>query len=276
MSKSAFPTYPAAAKPPYPDLRVSRWAVAGALTGALWAMVMWAPARWLAEVVRYSTGQKLVLVDPRGTVWQGSARFLLTGGAGSRDVAVLPERVQWAVWPTLSGFDVGMLAACCTPKQLKLHLSPRLNGVRLELADAQANWPASWLVGLGTPWNTLELTGQLSVQTQGLRADWRDGHWSLAGSAVLEARNISSRLSTLRPLGSYRIRLEGGSPIRLSLETLEGSLRLAGSGQWAGQQLKFLGEASAAPDREAALANFLNIVGRRHGARSIITLGPVS
>ena len=31
--------------------------------------------------------------------------------------------------------------------------------------------------------------------------------------------------------------------------------------------------ASAAPDREAALSNLLNIIGRRNGARSIITVG---
>ena len=32
-------------------------------------------------------------------------------------------------------------------------------------------------------------------------------------------------------------------------------------------------EASAAPEREGALANLLNIIGRRNGARSLITLG---
>jgi general secretion pathway protein N len=37
--------------------------------------------------------------------------------------------------------------------------------------------------------------------------------------------------------------------------------------------LHFSGSASAAPDREAALANLLNIIGRRSGARSIITIG---
>ena len=35
----------------------------------------------------------------------------------------------------------------------------------------------------------------------------------------------------------------------------------------------FTGEATAAPGREAALANLLNIIGRRNGARSVITVG---
>jgi len=59
----------------------------------------------------------------------------------------------------------------------------------------------------------------------------------------------------------------------LQLSTLDGALQLTGSGQWVGSRLHFSGEASAAPDRETALANLLNIIGRRTGARSIITIG---
>jgi general secretion pathway protein N len=40
-----------------------------------------------------------------------------------------------------------------------------------------------------------------------------------------------------------------------------------------GQRLRFTGEASAAPEREAQLSNLLNIIGRRSGARSLISLG---
>jgi general secretion pathway protein N len=55
--------------------------------------------------------------------------------------------------------------------------------------------------------------------------------------------------------------------------TRDGSLRLSGTGRWNGQAMRFSGEASAAPGREDALSNLLNIIGRRDGARSIITLG---
>jgi general secretion pathway protein N len=57
------------------------------------------------------------------------------------------------------------------------------------------------------------------------------------------------------------------------LTTREGALQLNGSGQWTGVALRFNGEASAAPGSEEALANLLNIIGRREGARSLITLG---
>ena len=89
----------------------------------------------------------------------------------------------------------------------------------------------------------------------------------------VDARRLSSRLSTLRPMGSYRLVLQGGDAATFELATLEGSLQLSGRGQWTGQKLRFEGEASAAPERVEALANLLNILGRRDGARSLINLG---
>ena len=59
----------------------------------------------------------------------------------------------------------------------------------------------------------------------------------------------------------------------LQLQTLEGSLSLVGRGQWTGAHWSFRGEASAAPEREQALGNLLNMVGRRQGVRSVISLG---
>ncbi len=250
------------------------WAGCGALAGALLALLVFAPARWLSQAVLSTSGQQVLLAEPRGTVWRGSARLALTGGAGSQDISALPERVRWTLRPTFSGLRVDLLAECCTPKALELRVTPRLGGLRVELADARAVWPAALLAGLGTPWNTLQPSGQIIMQSRGLSADWSAGRVLLTGRAVLDAQNISSRLSTLQPMGSYRLSLQGGgADISLKMETLEGSLRLTGSGQWTGSRLQFSGEASAAPGREAALENFLNIIGKRNGARSIITLG---
>jgi general secretion pathway protein N len=74
-------------------------------------------------------------------------------------------------------------------------------------------------------------------------------------------------------MGSYRITVTGGATPNLQLETLEGSLQLSGSGQWIGEQLHFNGVATAAPGREEQLSNLLNIIGRRSGPKSIISLG---
>ena len=111
------------------------------------------------------------------------------------------------------------------------------------------------------------------MTSRALSVEWSAGRLALNGQAELVAQDISSRLSTLRPMGSYRITLQGGAAPAVRLQTLEGSLQLTGGGQWVGQRLHFQGEASAAADREAALSNLLNIIGRRSGPRSIITIG---
>ena len=146
-------------------------------------------------------------------------------------------------------------------------------GAQVTFEDAQTQWPAALLTGLGTPWNTLQIEGNLLVSTQDLSVEWVQGRLAIAGRAELQAQRMSSRLSTLRPMGSYRITVSGGGTPTLQLTTLEGALNLSGSGQWVGSRLRFSGVASAAPEREDALSNLLNIIGRRAGARSIITLG---
>jgi general secretion pathway protein N len=129
------------------------------------------------------------------------------------------------------------------------------------------------LAGLGTPWNTLQIDGRLSLSTQGLSVEWNRGRLSVGGRAELLATGVSSRLSTLKPMGSYRITLAGGNTTTLEVSTIEGSLQMAGTGQWVGSRLRFNGTASAAPEREAALSNLLSILGRRDGPRAVIKFG---
>jgi general secretion pathway protein N len=156
---------------------------------------------------------------------------------------------------------------------VRVRARARWGGVALQVGDAVSQWPARVTTGLGTPWNTLQFDGDLRLTTQGLSVEWIEGRPVIAGRAELVALRVASRLSTLRPMGSYRITLQGGTPASLRLETLEGSLQLSGTGQWVGPRLRFRGEASAAPEREAALANLLNIIGRRSGSRSLISIG---
>ncbi len=250
------------------------WALAGALLGALPALAVFAPAQWLASTVARASGGQVQLAQARGTVWNGSAQLVLTGGLDSQDAAALPGRLNWQLRPTWGGGVRALVrAACCTPEPLRLQVQPRWGGAQLTVQDNQSQWPAALLTGLGTPWNTLQLQGQLALHTSGLNAEWASGRMLLAGQLQLDALAMSTRLSTLRPMGSYRLLLEGGAVPTLQLTTLDGALQMQGSGQWVGKRLRFEGEATAEPEREAALSNLLNIIGRRRGARSLITLG---
>ncbi|EHR69996.1 Bacterial type II secretion system protein N [Burkholderiales bacterium JOSHI_001] len=258
-----------------------RWAVAGALLGTALALVVFAPARWLAAAVASATQQRLLLAEAEGTVWNGHALPVLTGGADSRDAAMLPGRLHWQLRPRLDGLSLVLSQACCMAKPLALNLRPGLGRLGVVLAprpDALGQWPAAWLAGLGTPWNTLQLGGSLRLTAPGgFAVESVQGRWRLSGGAELDLLAVSSRLSTLDTLGSYRLVLRGqaggADATALDLLTIDGALRLSGKGQWAGPKLRFDGEASAAPGQEAALANLLNIIARRRGAAHIISIG---
>ncbi len=250
------------------------WAAAGVLLGALVAAVVFAPARWLAQGIHHFSSGRVLLADARGTVWSGSASVALTGGAGSRDAMVLPGRVHWSLRPLLdAGAHLSLRADCCTTDALRMTLRAGAGSASLTLADARSRWPSAWLAGLGTPWNTLQPEGALQLSTQGLVLRWAEGRLQMDGRAEVIAESVSSRLSTLRPLGSYRLTLAGGSTPALALDTLGGSLQLTGQGQWVGGRLRFEGLAQAEAQREDALGNLLNLIGQRRGAQSRITLG---
>ena len=94
------------------------------------------------------------------------------------------------------------------------------------------------------------------------------------GCLVLVAAQSAA---TLDELGSYLVVLEGdasrGESASLQLSTLRGALRLTGSGEWSAARLRFSGQASAAAGSEDVLNNLLNIIGRRQGAVSVISIG---
>jgi general secretion pathway protein N len=258
----------------------TRWAVWGAVIGTLVGVVVFAPASWLAGAVAHATGQRLLLADAKGSIWSGDAQLVLTGGAGSRDAAALPGRLRWQIRPRVNGFDLALNQACCLEREWVIQFKLGLGRYQVVLPprpQALGQWPAAWLAGLGTPFNTLQLGGTLRLTSNGMTLESVPGSWRVIGSLDADLLGVSSRLSTLDTLGSYRFSVRGGAsagdPATLNLETLDGGLRLSGSGQWTGFRVRFRGEASAAEGQEAALNNLLNIIGRRQGATSVISIG---
>jgi len=259
----------------------TRWAIWGVVLGALNGLIVFAPASWLASAVARATDQRLLLADAKGTVWSGDAQLVLTGGAGSRDAAALPGRLRWEVRPRLTGFELALNQPCCLEREWAIQFRivglGRYQVVLPARPQALGHWPAAWLAGLGTPFNTLQMGGTLRLTSNGMTLESVQGRWRAIGSIDADLLGVSSRLSTLDTLGSYRFSVRGGAtssdPAALNLETLEGALRLSGSGQWTGFRVRFRGEASAAEGQEAALNNLLNIIGRRQGATSVISIG---
>lgn len=251
-------------------------AIVGAVLGGAAALVAFAPAAWLAGAVARATGDRVLLAEARGTVWSGSAVAVLTGGAGSRDASALPGRLSWSLGLDGAALGVALRHACCINGELKLRIEPGFGRLKVSLPAAQGalgQWPAAWLAGLGTPFNTLQLGGWMALNSGGLAFESAGGRWRVDGSAAIAISGLSSRLSTLETLGSYRIGLAGGDVAQITLATQEGPLRLSGSGQWAGNGVRFRGEARADPGSETALNNLLNLLGRRQGAMAVLSIG---
>lgn len=259
--------------------RARRWASLGAVAGLLLALLCFAPARWLGSLLASATGDRLQLVNTRGTVWNGQGDLLLGGGEGSRSLTALPQGIVWTLGPGWSAgpaLKLNLHSPCCTDQAIVARVRPGLGSVDMRFDAFSSRWPAAMLVGLGTPWNTLRLDGQMVLQSPGFAVAWNRGRLRLQGQLLIEARDLATRVATLRPLGSYRVDIQAraeGDEASLALSTLRGGLLLQGNGQWVGGRLRFRGDAQAAPGNETALANLLSIIGRREGKRSLLTFG---
>ena len=267
---------------PHAVRRLWPWATAGALCGAL-AMLGWQlPAHWLTPAVERATGERIRFADVRGTLWNGSAVLSLAAGPGSQGLRTLPGRTHWRLRPSLSVVPALRLSidqACCLdrPAQARIAIGP--DGLDLRLGALDWHGPVEVVQGLGTPWNTLGFDGRLRVSTQALQLRRRQGQMQLEGRLSLTAASVSSRISALRPLGSYRFDIDGDAtpgeakaPLRFTLATLQGPLQLRGQGAWTAGQLRFRGEAQAESGREEALAHVLNLIGNRNGAVALRVL----
>ena len=275
------------------------WVALGLLVGGVTGLLAFAPATWLASAVASATSQQLLLTDARGTVWRGDAVLVLSGGEGSRAAVALPGRLSWRMQWQGSDIELQAQQACCLNDNFRLRVAPGLGRVTLRLMPVQGavgQWPVSLLAGLGAPWNTLQLGGVMRLHSSGAVLDSAQGRLAYSGHAELRVDGLSSRLSSLPTLGSYSLAVDGqaqaGDSAALTLTTTRGPLLLSGAGQWGGgggvgnavgaggaaghTRLRFRGEARVAPDAPEAvnaLSNLLNVIGRREGALSILSIG---
>ena len=260
------------------------WAWLGAGVGLVWGLVSQAPAQWLATAVANATEQRVLLQDAQGTLWQGSAQAVLSAGpqSGAPGIGItLPTRLTWQLGPTFDWAHTRMVlraqlaSACCTTAPVQVDTSPLWRGWRVQISDHTSHWPAHWLVGLGAPWNTVQPEGQMQLQTQQLVLTQQASQPLWQGQAELQLQQLATRLTTLRPLGTYRVQLvgSGSDALTIELSTPEGALQLQGQGELKNGHIRFQGEASATPDAQDALSNLLNVLGQRQGHKSLLKLG---
>ncbi|WP_347556835.1 type II secretion system protein N [Robbsia sp. KACC 23696] len=238
------------------------------------------PAAWVAPLATRYTQGRLELVDVTGSLWQGSA-FLVLAPGGQPDpslpstdgrsgapmlmAARLPYRILWqaAFWPLFTG-EVRLDVREDRPLSEKVRVVAGLNGATVSAGGIAV--PASLLSGLGAPFNTLDLQGDT-------RLEWTEWHLLRSGAygqLTVMLADMSSSVSRVRPLGSYRAIIRAnGAGIALQLSTEKGPLFLSGSGDGNAAGFQFSGQARSGDEAKANLSGLLSLLGPRVDANTV-------
>ena len=227
---------------------------------ALGTIAVRAPAAWLGDWLQAHT--KVRLLDARGTVWHGSA---LVGISDGRETTLIPGRIEWNV----DNVGPRRLAARVSHPWLTMPLAISVDGNGMQVKQGNARLPAGVLAGTGAPFNTLRPGGVLELA-------WTDAEirgTSLKGEVQVDWRDAQSALSTVVPLGTYRLTVKGtGGVPAIDLRTLAGPLQMQGKGTVEGSRIRFNGIATAEPSMLGALNGLLGLLGMRSGDKVLLAI----
>ncbi|MFM0645485.1 type II secretion system protein N [Paraburkholderia bryophila] len=240
------------------------WLVVAVLSAAA-VMLTLLPAAWITPQFARQTGGHVNLVNPAGSLWHGSATLMLAAGADTSAATLLPGRIEWqtAFWPLFTGrVRMTMRHSEAMPEPITVDATLRTATV----TPGTIAVPASLLSGLGAPFNTLDLQGDVQLSW----SDWRRFNHEAFGQMTIMLTDASSRVSLVRPLGSYRVVFQAqGASSTLDLTTIKGPLMLSGNGTVSAASTEFHGTASAAPEARDNLAGLLNLLGRPSGPDTV-------
>lgn len=251
---------------------------AAAVIALLITVLVIAPAQWAASSLEGATGGRLELAEASGTLWNGSALLVLASSSESgASRATLPERLAWRLspWALLVGqIDLTLTHPSALAQPLTVR-APMRRGGSTTLSATTLRLPASLLVGLGAPWNTIRPGGILLLNWDRLVVD----AGRLQGNISGEWQYASSALTPVSPMGHYRLQTNGIWPgTQLELLTISGPLELKGSGTIPeGGRLRFQGRAQALagtdPGVKAQLTGLISLLGRRDGEGALLNFG---
>jgi general secretion pathway protein N len=251
--------------------RALLWSAAAIMSMVVTVLISF-PAAWLVPLMERKTGQHFTLADVQGTLWSGSGYLAIVNHSdipvasptSATSVSfILPGRFEWTLSPWVL---LGEVDARITNSQLLDHpLMVSGSWYHWQFGDFNLRLPASQLVLLGSPLNTLRPSGQMRLVAQSLMLISTPEGLEIHGAMQLNLTEIASALSPVKPLGNYRVEFEWqGKRAQLTLATLSGALQLKGSGALDNGHVHFSGLAWALPEHEPRLTNLLNLLGRRH------------
>lgn len=227
----------------------------------------------MASIVETQTAGRLTLGDAQGSLWRGSA--FIGGAPGGNDpvTPLLPGRFSWRLSPMLLLGQVD--AELENTAALSRPVSVIGSWHQWLISPAAISLPAERLAALGAPLNSVQPSGQMRLSWEQLQLVRQGGEIEMTGTMNLEMNDIASRLSPVKPLGTYNLAFDWrGQQAAATLKTVQGPLLLSGSGMFANGRLQFSGKAETEAGQEERLANLLGLLGqrRKEGGKDVIAL----
>ncbi|MHB8414042.1 MAG: type II secretion system protein N [Acidiferrobacteraceae bacterium] len=201
---------------------IARYALLAIAIYLVMLLVM-APANWTVLLVTRGSQGTLGLARPSGGFWRGRGRLYLQGHR-----PVWLGTLSWHIdpWGLVLGRAQAQLALA---GPLTLHLTVARSWNRLTVHGLSLAAPASVLASLDTDLRVLAPSGEVRVRARALTLTSR----AAFGRAHLVWTAVGTHLSTVKPLGDYRVDARGrGGQIAFMLRTLQGPLSLSGQGTW--------------------------------------------
>lgn len=240
----------------------------------LWVVVQQLPVSWFGGVLAAQTGCRVLLQQPMGTIWQGSAALAFSEAnavdGGCREPLAATERFQWTTSCKLLGLTCATeveFGALEQPQKIVWDMS------KIQAAGNEIKLPANVLEGLGSPWSTLRPRGELGARWTDINVgDTANSSGSLGVIRII-INNLSSPISPVKPLGSYEVQMNmTPAGFNWNLSTTNGPLLLRGQGEMGNSNsgpekagMHFSGEASATPEAQDSLIGLMSLIGKKEG-----------
>jgi general secretion pathway protein N len=200
----------------------------------VFGLLVFAPASLMGYALERASGGTLTLAKTTGSVWRGSGVALLRLKSQYQTLG----SYRWQI----RIFDASLQVQEGEGAPMTVRYIPFAG--RINVDKLHVTLPAS-IMAIGAPQlGPYQLQGSLEASSEHLVLD----AGGMNGQITVDWLRAASGLSEIRPLGDYRIMLQGsGAAVDAQLSTLSGKLQLAGKGGFdADSGMRFSGTAQAA------------------------------